>query len=146
LPTGALVNFYVRYLRNALSGRVWKDNCGVKSMKPLFFNLDKTLALMVIPDTEAHLDGHAILTYTYSIFRDRDNGNPLQSLSKESKLHLKRTNDPDYYGYITFENPGQLFTYTSGEQNELTSEQVMELIEEISEVRNNPSLWRHLED
>jgi hypothetical protein len=127
-------------------GQFWKDNCSVKSMKPLFFTLDKTLPLMVIPDTEAHLDGHAILTYTYSIFRDRDNGNPLQSLSKESNLHLKHTNDPDYYGYITFENPGQLFTYTSGVHNELTSEQVMELIEEISEVRNNPSLWRHLED
>jgi len=44
-------------------------------MKTLFIKLDAGLPLMVVPDTTAHLDGHTILTYTYSIFRNIGAGN-----------------------------------------------------------------------
>lgn len=100
---------------------------------------------MVIPDTQAHLDGHTIITHTYSIFRDNGAGNPLLARSKESTLHLEKIDDPDYYGFITFEKPGSLFTYTADGQQELTSEEATELIEHLSDVRDNPQLWNQLE-
>ena len=95
---------------------------------------------MVIPDTQAHLDGHTIITHTYSIFRDIGAGNPLIARSEESTLHLERINDPEYYGFITFELPGSIFSYTADGQLELTSEETTELIEHLSDIRDNPSL------
>jgi hypothetical protein len=115
-------------------------------MKTLFIKLDRGLPLMVIPDTTAHLDGHTVLTYTYSIFRDIGAGNPLMSRSKESTLHLEKIDDPEYYGYLTFEQPGKLFTYTADGQRELNSSQVQELIGHLSDIRDNPASWNQLQD
>jgi hypothetical protein len=113
-------------------------------MKTLYFTLDNRLKVMVIPDTQAHLDGHTIITHTYSIFRDISAGNPLLARSKESTLHLEKITDPNYYGFITFEKPGSLFTYTAEGALELSSEEVTELIEHLSNVRDNPPLWNNI--
>jgi hypothetical protein len=110
-------------------------------MKTLYFILGNGLKVMVIPDTQAHLDGHTIITHTYSVFKDIDAGNPLLSRSKESTLHLEHIKDPNYCGFITFELPGSLFTYTADGQQELKSDEVTELIEHLSDVRDNPALW-----
>jgi len=114
-------------------------------MKTLYFTLHDGYKFMVIPDTLAHLDGHAIITHTYSIFKDTDTGNPLLARSKENTLHLEQIKDPNYCGYITFELPGSLFTYTADGQQELDSSEVTELIEHLSNVRDNPSLWNELD-
>jgi hypothetical protein len=110
-------------------------------MQPLYFTVFSGLRLMVIPDTQAHLDGHTIITHTYSIFKNIDAGNPLLFRSKESTLHLEHINDPNYYGFITFELPGTLFTYTADGQQELEPAEVTELIEHLSDIRDNPPLW-----
>ncbi|MEO6521710.1 MAG: hypothetical protein ABIN91_08530 [Mucilaginibacter sp.] len=110
-------------------------------MAPLHFTLSNRLKLMAIPDTQAHLDGHTIITYTYSIFLDIDAGNPLVSRSKESTLHLENIEDPNYYGYITFERPGSIFSYTPDGKQFLTRDEVEEVIEHLSDIRDNPSLW-----
>jgi hypothetical protein len=110
-------------------------------MQPLYFTVGDDLRLMVIPDTQAHLDWHIVITRTYSIFRDTGSGNPLLARSKESTLHLEQIDDPDYYGFLTFEEPGLLFTYTADGQRELTSDEVTELIEHLNHVRDNPPLW-----
>lgn len=115
-------------------------------MKTLFFSLESDLKVMVIPDTEAHLNGHAIITRTYSIFRDSGNGNPLMARSKESTLHLEKITDPDYFGFLTFDKPGSMFSYTADGQQELNSEEVTELIEHLSDVRDNPAMWNKLEE
>jgi len=115
-------------------------------MKPLYFTVAQNLKLMIIPDTQAHLDGHTIITHTYSVFRDTGSGNPLLARSKESTLHLERIDDPAYYGFITFEKPGALFTYTADGQQDLQPEEVNELIEHLSNVRDNPPLWNTTED
>lgn len=99
---------------------------------------------MVIPDTQAHLNGHAIITYTYSIFRDTGRAAAELEKSKSGELHLTKHNDPDYMGYITFEDPGKLFTYTADGKEDLTADQVEQAIEHISHYRDNPNLWRHL--
>jgi len=110
-------------------------------MKPLFFTLENKLPVMIIPDTQAHLDGHEIITYTYSIFLNIGAGNPLLARSKESTLHLEHIKDPNYFGFITFEKPGSLFTYTADGQRELDTDEITELIEHLSNVRDNPALW-----
>lgn len=110
-------------------------------MKPIFLTINNKLKLIIIPDTQAHLDGHAVLTYTYSIFLNTGLKEPQLSRSKESSLHLEKNTDPDYYGYITFEKPGQLFSYTADGQRNLNTQEVNELIEKLSHVRDNPDLW-----
>ena len=115
-------------------------------MNPLFFQLEQGYPLMVIPDTAAHLDGHTIITHTYSIFLNIGAGNPLISRSKESTLHLERINDPEYFGYITFELPGKLFTYTADGQRELNNDEVQEVIEHLSNIRDNPALWNQMKN
>jgi hypothetical protein len=113
-------------------------------MAPLYFTLSNQLKLMVIPDTQAHLDGHTIITHTYSIFLDTGKGNPLFARSKESTLHLETIKDPNYYGYITFEIPGRLFIYTSEGPKELSADEATELIDHLSNIRDNPALWNNL--
>jgi hypothetical protein len=110
-------------------------------MKILQFTLAGSLKVMVIPDTTAHLDGHTIITHTYSVFKDIGAGNPLLARSKESTLHLEHIKDPEYYGFITFEAPQKIFSYTADGQQELTDEEALELIEHLSDYRENPALW-----
>jgi len=95
---------------------------------------------MVIPDSQAHADGHAVLTYTYSVYKDGSE-NKLHVREKDSHLHLKQSDDPDYMGFITFEQPGRLFTYTADGREELSSEEVEQLIEVITHYRDTPSMW-----
>lgn len=114
-------------------------------MKPIFFTLTSKLRLMVIPDTEAHLDGHPVISYTYSLFIDRDKGHEEQALDKMSTLHLDKKNDPDYLGFVAFEQPANVFSYTAG-QHELSIAEVEEVIELLTKFRDNPPLWRPIDD
>ena len=113
-------------------------------MSAMFFSIGTTLPVMIIPDTRASANGHAVITYTYSVFKDTSNGNPAFEHSKDSELHLGKHTDPNYMGFITFEDPGKLFTYTPDGKESLSSDQVEEIIEHISHYRDNPGLWRHL--
>ncbi len=87
---------------------------------------------MIIPDVQAHLNGHTVLTYTYSIFLDNNKRDPKQVLSKESSLHLQRIRDPDYFGYITFEKFGPRFTYTADGKQELNADEMEQLVEQLT--------------
>jgi hypothetical protein len=100
-------------------------------MAPLFISLGNLLQLMVIRDSEAHLDGQSILTKTFSIFGDMASRDPRQSKSKEGTLHLERINDPEYYGFLTFQEPGNGFTYTDDGLKHLSDDEVEQLIEQI---------------
>ncbi|SMC59236.1 hypothetical protein [Pedobacter africanus] len=40
-------------------------------MKPMYFEIDEHLPVMVIPDADAHVDGHPVLTYSYTLYRAR---------------------------------------------------------------------------
>lgn len=108
-------------------------------MQPIFFKVGTDLPVMIVPDSEAHVNGHPVLTFTYSIYRNH-NINPSSLVNIESNLHLTKNTNPDYMGYITFEHPGKLFTYTPGQQ-QLNSDQVQEIIETITQYRENPAMW-----
>jgi len=101
-------------------------------MGSLFFTLGNLLQLMVIRDLEAHLDGQSILTETFSIFGDMALRDPRQGKSKENTLHLERIDDPEYYGFITFQKPGELFTYTADGKKRLSEDKVAQLIDQIA--------------
>ena len=86
---------------------------------------------MVIPDSDVHANGQTIITHTYSIFLDTAGRDPRQSASKEATLHLERIEDPDYYGYLTRQGLGQLFTYMADGNKELSTDEVEQLIKQI---------------
>ncbi len=111
-------------------------------MTPITVTLGNRKKLLVIPDTIAHLNGHAILTLTYSIFVDDGANTPQQNRSRENTLHLDKIADPNYYGFITFEKPGHLFSYTADGELELNIDEVEEIIENLSHIRDNSALWR----
>src|ERR1700743_1208931 len=113
-------------------------------MAPLFFRLGNQLPLMIIPDTQAHLDGHIILTYTYSIYNDTGKGELKQSKSKESSLHLDHISDPDYLGFITYEKPGEIFSYTPNGDRQLSRDEIKEIIAHLNNIRDNPATWKRL--
>ena len=108
-------------------------------MKPIFFTIDNSLHLKIIPDTQAHLDGHTILTYNYNIYFDSSKNDP-SVLFKADESADNMTN-PDYYGYISIEKPGQIFSYTPGDFRELTRNEIEEVIEQLNRYRDNPTLW-----
>ncbi|RCH55302.1 hypothetical protein DJ568_08960 [Mucilaginibacter hurinus] len=105
-------------------------------MQPIFITLLNGRQLMIIPDTLAHLNGHAILTYTYSIFLHDHHDEVHAAITKENALHLQQNDDPEYCGYLTFEKPDSLFTYVTDGQNELESDEIEEIIEELSHIRD----------
>ena len=45
-------------------------------MKPFFITVDAGQSLMIVPESDTHADGHAVLTYSYSIFKNKETGHP----------------------------------------------------------------------
>ncbi|GGH16177.1 hypothetical protein [Mucilaginibacter phyllosphaerae] len=109
-------------------------------MTPIFFTVGNDRAIKVIPNTQAEVNGHPVLTYTYNIYNNGEL-NEEQEHRQESELLLETKTDPTYLGFITFEDPGKLFTYTADGYEELTSHEVEEIIENISHYRDQPGLW-----
>ena len=106
-------------------------------MRPFKLTVAQSLNLTIIPDSDAHMDGHPLLTYSYSIYKNEGafSGNDLSE--KESSLHLVKKEDANYMGVILFEAPDRLFTYEAGQQA-LSSDEV---IEQITHYRDTPSMW-----
>ncbi|MBK0380794.1 hypothetical protein [Mucilaginibacter segetis] len=110
-------------------------------MSPIFFTVGTELPVMIIPNTDAHVDGHPVLTYTYNIYRDFGFENADTVNYKKEELLLDKKHSPNYLGYITFEDPGKLFTYTADGTEELSADDVQEIIENITHYRDHPGLW-----
>lgn len=108
-------------------------------MRPLFFITQNKLPLTIIPDTMAHVDGHPVLTFTYSIYKGQSE-ELLQA--RTNRQHLENIHDPDFMGVITFEAPGKMFTYTPHNGHSLESREVEEVIEFLNEFRDNPAHWK----
>jgi hypothetical protein len=109
-------------------------------MAPLFFTVGNSRAVKVIPNTQAQVDGHPVLTYTYNVYADGERDELINEM-QENELLLEKKLDPNYLGYITFEDPGKMFTYTADGQGELTTAEVEEIIENITHYRDHPGMW-----
>lgn len=109
-------------------------------MKPIVFHLDSDRTVQVLPDVLVEMDGHPIISYTYSLFthtgKKHESPRP-----KPNVLDTDHILDPDYLGFITFEEPDRIFSYTSSGNDILSPEDVTELIEKLTEMRKNPHLW-----
>lgn len=109
-------------------------------MTPIFFSVGDNRQIKVMPNTQASVDGHPVITYTYNVYNDGDIDDA-EMLAQESELLLEKKTDPNYLGYITFEEPGRMFTYTADGHEELTSNEVEEIIENITHYRDHPGMW-----
>jgi hypothetical protein len=110
-------------------------------MTPIYFTVDRDLPIMVIPNVKVHMDGHTVLAYTYHIFYDSVSDNPASVVNNTTMISNKLSN-PDYFGFITFEDPDRLFSFTPEGNRELTRTELEEIIEQIKHYRDNPSLWK----
>ncbi|QQL51243.1 hypothetical protein [Mucilaginibacter ginkgonis] len=110
-------------------------------MNPFPVVIAQELHLLILPDSIGHADGHPVLTYSYSIFEKTDDLYGDNIFDKESRLHLKDNDDPNYRGVILFEQPGKLFTYEPALHKSLDSDEVEELIEHITEYRDHAAMW-----
>jgi hypothetical protein len=113
-------------------------------MTPIHFTIGDR-HLKIIPNIQAQADGHPVLTYTYNVYSDSGSDTAELLSRQESELLLEKKLDPNYLGYITFEDPGKMFSYTADGYEELSSDEVEEIIENISHYRDHPGMW-HLED
>jgi len=96
---------------------------------------------MVIPNVQGHVNGHPVLTYTYNIYFDGGLEDAEMIDNQKSELLLEKKKDANYAGFITFEEPGKMFTYTADGRKELTTAQVEEIIENITHFRDHPGMW-----
>lgn len=108
-------------------------------MTPIYIKID-SLPLKIVPDVEMGMDSHPILTYKYFLFRDVE---AEESVSEAVKLQNQQltTSNGNYFGYVTFDQPGKMFTYTSNNKHELDTGEVEQVIEQISYYRDHPELW-----
>ena len=112
-------------------------------MIPIHFTIDDNFPVMVIPDTQAHVDGHPVLTYRYNIYYDTGTDNAEDIKEKEGELLLQSKADPNYLGHITVESPDRMFTYVADGNRELTSIQVENIINNINHYRAHSPLWQY---
>jgi hypothetical protein len=110
-------------------------------MKPFYFKIENDLKVMVIPDADAHMDGHPTLTYSYAIYMVAP-GEDKKQTNTDALLTPERIKNPNYLGTIYFDQPYKAFTYTSDGMNELSGAEVKEIIDKITHYRTNPTLWR----
>jgi hypothetical protein len=110
-------------------------------MKPIFATVDAGTHLMIVPDIRAEMDGHPVLTYDYHIYTDSFGGSGEYHYKPDDEALAVRMEDPEYLGYISFERPDKIFTYTPGAAA-LQSNDVQEIIEVISHYRDSKKFWQ----
>ncbi|HKG07078.1 MAG TPA: hypothetical protein VKB19_11495 [Pedobacter sp.] len=111
-------------------------------MKPFYFTISDSIQVMVIPDADAHMDGHPVLTYSYTIYSVSPGAPKSETVNTDALLTPDKRKNPDYLGTIFFDQPYKAFTYTCDGINELNGDQVQDIIERITLYRTHQSLWR----
>ena len=109
-------------------------------MQPIYFEVGNHLPLMIVPESDAHMDGHPVLTYSYAIYKDPDQGGH-HFTNTDRLLTPDKKTDPNYLGTLIFEQPGRLFSYEADGPEELPGGLIQEVIEQITHYRDNPNLW-----
>ncbi|WP_462264367.1 hypothetical protein [Mucilaginibacter sp.] len=108
-------------------------------MNSIYLKIDH-LPLKIVPDVTMAMNGHPVLTFKYYLFRDIDANAEVSDTLRLMNQQLSMDNG-NYYGFITFDNPGQMFTYTSNGRHELETEEVEQIIEQVTHYREHPELW-----
>ncbi|WP_299512074.1 hypothetical protein [Mucilaginibacter sp.] len=111
-------------------------------MAAFYFKIGNKLSIIAIPEMRVYMDGHPILTYSYSLYKNTAAEYPPSDILKEEQ-HLKKQLDPNYLGFITFEIPGKLYNYVADGRQSLSKEEIEQAVEQIVHYRDNPALWKH---
>jgi hypothetical protein len=77
-------------------------------MQPIYFEVDHNLPLMVVPESDAHMDGHPVLTYNYAIFNDPDQGGD-HFTPQDSLLTPEKKQTPTIWAPMFLSNPAACF-------------------------------------
>lgn len=112
-------------------------------MNAFYITINKSDQLMIVPDVDVYVDGHPVLTYVYSIFSGDEDGpfTGTEVRKKENLLHLDKTTNRNYFGYVKFDIPGKVFTYMPDDDNRLSTAEIEEVIQNISNYRDDPQQW-----
>jgi len=108
-------------------------------MNPIVVTIDNNLKLLVVPESEIHLNGHAILTYSYNIYLISRNATD-EKCNSSNQIEFEIPRNTSYLGVIMSASPG-VYTYDATGPLELSKNEVNKLIEHIDNYRNTPSLW-----
>lgn len=109
-------------------------------MQPIYFTVGNNLPLLIIPDTQAHLDGHTIITHTYHLYRQPEDTLSRKLFQLDDYLGVNKDKNPNYMGYLTFDVPGKAYSYTGDGQTNLSPEELEELIDYLNFLRDNPPM------
>lgn len=110
-------------------------------MTPFFCKISSEMTIMVIPDTQAHVDGHPVLTYSYTLYRTEPGHSEVELSSTDQLLAPEKVKHKDYFGTVYFEQPYKAFSYIADGRNELDAEDVEQVIDLITEYRMRQELW-----
>lgn len=110
-------------------------------MSPFFFTINSDMPVMVIPDTQAHMDGHPVVTYSYTLYRSQPGESEFKMSSVDKLLSPDKVKRTDYLGTLYFEQPYKSFSYTADGLNELDIDDVQQIIDMITAYRMNPEVW-----
>ena len=110
-------------------------------MTPFFCKLNSETTIMVIPDTQAHVDGHPVLTYSYTLYRAEPGHSEVEMSSADQLMAPDKIKLKDYLGTIYFDQPYKSFSYTADGVNQMDVEDVEQVIGMITEYRMNQERW-----
>jgi len=111
-------------------------------MKAFYILVNKIMPVIVIPDADAHVDGHPVLTYSYTLYKSDQGMEVIFTLDTDALIAPAKRKHPDYLGTIYYEELKSEYTYSADGLNELGHHEVAEIIKLIVYYRNNPAIWR----
>ena len=111
-------------------------------MKPFYFKIEQNVQVMVIPDAAAHVDGHPVLTYSYTLYEVPSGSPHPGSAYADALLTPDKRKNRNYFGTLVFDQTNGIYEYVCDGINELSGDQVQEIIQRITHYRENPTLWR----
>jgi hypothetical protein len=69
-------------------------------MTPFYCTITGGMTVMVIPDTQAHVDGHPVLTYSYTLYRSMPSRPVEETAAVDKLLAPDKIKHKDYLGTI----------------------------------------------
>jgi hypothetical protein len=111
-------------------------------MQPIYLQIDNNLPLMVVPESDAHMDGHPVLTYSYAIYRNENDIDNTHFVDTAEFLAPDKKTKQNYLGTIVFHQPGKLFSYQADGNEVLSRDEVEQIIEQLTHYRERPDLWK----
>jgi len=111
-------------------------------MKAFYILMKDITPIMVIPDVNAHVDGHPILTSSYALYKSDGSQDRIDTLNTDKLLAPEKLKHPDYLGTIFYDEPDHSISYDADGLNELSAYEVEDIIKQINSYRKNSGIWQ----